>query len=389
VIYLDNAATSWPKPESVYQAVEQTIRNAGNAGRGANTMSLAASRILVETRMLLAELFNIPNSERIVFTQNVTEALNLALKGTLNAGDHVVISPYEHNSVVRVLEYLRVEVGITYTIAPCHVYDEEDAQFNSNNYTESVLAAFESSIKPNTKMLCVTHASNVLGTILPIHELGRLAKSYNLLFLVDAAQTAGIIPIDAQAMEIDLLAFTGHKGLLGPQGTGGLYVKKDVLIKPLIHGGTGSRSAKLSQPDVFPDALESGTRNLAGIAGLAAGVRYCLEHITEIRSHEILLLDKLLAYLQQQPHISIYGPTKATERVGLIAFNASKMLADELGYVLENQYNIATRTGLHCSPLAHASVSTIDQGAIRVSVGPFTTESEIDQLIAALGEIIC
>jgi len=379
VIYLDNAATSWPKPESVYQTVEQTIRNAGNAGRGANSMSLAASRILIEARMLLAELFNIPNSERIIFTQNVTEALNLALKGTLNAGDHVVISPYEHNSVVRVLEYLRAELDITYSIAPLY----------SCNSSYDIVAAFESVIQANTKMICVTHASNVLGTILPIHELGKLAKSYNLLFLVDAAQTAGAIPIDAQAMEIDLLAFTGHKGLLGPQGTGGLYVKKDVLIKPLIHGGTGSRSAKLSQPDVFPDALESGTRNLAGIAGLAAGVRYCLEHMPEIRSHEILLLEKLLTYLQQQPHISMYGPAKATERVGLVTFNLDKMSADELGYVLETQYNIATRTGLHCSPLAHQTIATVDKGAIRISVGPFTTELELNQLIAALEEITC
>ncbi|OEH84967.1 cysteine desulfurase [Desulfuribacillus stibiiarsenatis] len=377
MIYLDNAATSWPKPEQVYVAMDQALREGGNAGRGGNAKSLAASRGLLETRLLLARLFHIPTPERIAFTQNVTEALNLALKGFLQQGDHVIISSFEHNSVFRVLEFMRRTIDLTYTIVDCLGLSDEQ-----------LIEEFRRTINSSTRMIATTHASNVTGTILPIAKIGTLAKEYGLTYLVDSAQTAGILPIDVEEMNIDILAFTGHKGLLGPQGTGGLYVKKGITLNPLLHGGTGSRSALLIQPQEYPEMLESGTRNIPGIIGLGVGVQYCLEHMESMRDHETTLVTKILHYMDRNPRIEYYGPRDAEHRVGLISFNLHHKPADEVGYILEQQFGIATRVGLHCAPLAHKSIGTLEPGAVRVSVGPFTTEEEVEQLLRALEVIL-
>ena len=272
MIYLDNAATSWPKPESVYQAVDEALRNSGNAGRGVNASSLRASRILYTGRNVIADFFNIKRPEQIVFTQNVTEALNLALKGFLVPGDHVLTSSLEHNAVIRTLESLQAH-SITYTKVRC---DEE------GNIDLQIL---EESICSKTKLICLNHASNVLGTIQPAREVGMLAKKHKLYFLLDTAQTAGILPIDVEEMKIDFLAFTGHKALLGPQGSGGLYIREGLEVSPLIHGGTGNHSALLTQPRDLPEGLESGTRNISAIAGLTAGVQYCRDNIKIGRAH--------------------------------------------------------------------------------------------------------
>ncbi len=382
MIYFDNAATSWPKPEAVYKAVEDSLRNTGNAGRGGNVKSLSASRVLYGARAALAEFFGAPSIERMILTQNITEALNLALKGILVMGDHVVISPYEHNAVVRVLEYLKVKRGITYTIA------NEVAKCDFHDHA-GIVAAFERELRENTRLLCVTHASNVLGTILPIAEIGAMANRNGILFLVDSAQTAGTIPIDVSAMGIDILTFTGHKSLLGPQGTGGLYIKQGIDVTALIHGGTGSQSALMTQPQIYPEALESGTRNIPGIAGLLAGVEYCKQYVGHIRDHEMTLIGSLLSYMKDNPKFDVYGPVAPIARVGLVAFNVRGKQADSIGYDLEQTAGIATRTGLHCSPLAHRVNGTLESGAIRVSVGAFNTKQEIDRLIEALEELTC
>lgn len=376
MVYLDNAATSWPKPEAVYQIVEKTLRLGGNAGRGVNSSSLSASRVLHNARYSLAELFNISQPEQIVFTQNVTEAINLALKGLLKPGDHVIISAVEHNAVVRPLEYL-IQYGVTYSTVPC---DSEG---------RLLLASLEEQIKgyPRTKIVCISHASNVLGTTQPIKEIGHIVRKYGLCFLVDAAQSAGVLPIDVVDMNIDLLAFTGHKGLLGPQGSGGLYVRPGLALTPLIHGGTGNHSALLMQPTIMPEGLESGTRNIPAIAGLAAGANFCLKNMEIIRTHEINLLDRLLDYFNSQRKIKYYGPRNSKERVGLVSFNIEGTVPDDLGTMLDSKYGIITRTGLHCSPLAHQVMGTMKTGAIRVSVGAFTTEGDVNFFIQAISEL--
>ena len=376
MLYFDNAATTWPKPEEVYRAHDQALRQGGNAGRGVNQASLAAGRILFRTRDSLARLFNVKERERIIFTQNVTESLNLALQGLLNPGDHVLVSSLEHNAVIRPLEYLKSR-GINYSVVPCSPEGELD------------LRLCKQFIKPETKLLCFTHASNVLGAILPVHELGRLAREHQLLFMVDAAQSAGIIPLDVEEMNIDLLAFTGHKGLLGPPGTGGLFVREGIVLRPLIYGGTGTHSASLSQPELWPEGLESGTRNVPGLAGLNAGVEYLLARgIASLRRHELELMNLLLAGLASIPGIKILGPREPEKRVGLVSCVFSHHSADKISFLLDRNYDIITRAGLHCAPLAHKTAGTEKQGALRISLGIYHTEEDIKALLAALQEIL-
>lgn len=375
MIYLDNAATSWPKPEEVYKVVEEALRMGGNSGRGVNSTSLSASRVLYQARRNLAEFFNIPKPERIVFTQNVTEALNLILKGFLAPEDHVLISAVEHNAVVRPLEALK-EKGVTYSVVPCDKTGTLD------------LEALEKLISPHTKLICVTHASNVFGTILPVKQIGEIAGKHKIHLLVDAAQSAGVLPIDVEDFGIDFLAFTGHKGLLGPQGTGGVYIGGDLKVSPLLHGGTGNHSASILQPSVLPEGLESGTRNLPGIAGLSAGVKYCQEHREEIRAHELNLMAKVLSYFQKEPRISFLGPKDLESRVGLVSFNIEGFSADQVGILLDRNFGIVTRTGLHCSPFAHSLAGTLEIGAIRLSVGPFTKDEEIEIFLQAITSIL-
>jgi len=376
MIYLDNAATTWPKPESVYEAVDRTMREwGGNPGRSGHKMSLQAGKIIEETRFLLARLFNAPDPSRIIFTLNNTESINLALKGILKAGDHIIAGGLEHNAVSRPLEALK-ERGIEVTKV------ETSSQSGVNP------ADIEKAIKNNTKMVVLSHASNVTGTINAVGDVGKLCRKHGLIFLVDAAQSAGYLPIDVQEMCIDLLAFPGHKGLLGPQGVGGLYISSQVSPQPIKEGGTGRESKSLIQPLASPDRYESGTPNTPGIAGLGAGVRFIFaEGLDKIREKEKALTDRLLKGLQKIPGITVYGPPLGRERVGVVSLNIAGVDSLEAAVILDQVFNISVRAGLHCAPDAHRTIGTLECGTIRLSVGNFNTEEEIDICLAALASI--
>jgi cysteine desulfurase family protein len=376
VLYLDNAATSWPKPEEVYRTHDTVLRSGGNAGRGVNQASLAAGRQLIHTREKLAQLFKIKKSERIIFTQNVTEALNTGLRGLLSPGDHVLISALEHNSVVRPLESLK-SCGVAYTVAPCT--------------REGVLDVdgLEQYLRKQTKLLMFTHASNVLGTILPLKEIGEFARRRHLLLGVDAAQTAGTIPLDVEDMKIDFLAFTGHKSLFGPPGTGGFYLREGLKLAPLLYGGTGTNSASLDQPSVWPEGMESGTRNVPGIAALGAGIDFILnEGLEKIRRHEVGLIIRLQELLATLPQVEILGPREAELRTGLLSCTFGGISPDYVSAQLDRKYGIITRSGLHCAPLAHQTAGTLKQGALRISPGVFNTSADMEVLYLALKEIL-
>lgn len=376
MFYFDNAATSWPKPEIVYETHDRVLRQGGNAGRGVHRSSLQAGRELLHTRKSLSRLFGIKNSERIVFTQNVTEALNVGLQGLLQPGDHVLVSSVEHNAVARPLEYLKTR-GITYTAVPCSREGHLDV---------SVAASY---VQPNTRLFCFTHASNVLGSILPIAELGLLAKKHHCLFMVDAAQTAGVIPIDVEDMQIDFLAFTGHKSLMGPQGIGGFYARPGLKLDPLIYGGTGLHSLTMKQPDIWPEGMESGTRNIPGIAALGAAVEFILnEGLSTIRNHELHLMTILLEGLLAIPEIQILGPHDPNLRVGLVSCIFRNRTPDDISLELDHRFDIVTRSGLHCAPFAHQTANTIDQGALRISLNYFQSDEDIRVLLDALKTVV-
>ncbi|MED0671494.1 aminotransferase class V-fold PLP-dependent enzyme [Aneurinibacillus aneurinilyticus] len=375
-IYLDNAASTWPKPPEVSRAVAKCIDEyAANPGRGGHKLSLKASKAVYQARVRLARLFNVKNPNDIFFTVNATHALNQAIKGFVKAGDHVITTSLEHNSVRRPLEFLRKEAGVQITyIKP------ENHQFS--------LDAITSAIQTNTTMIVVSHASNLLGTIAPVKEIGLIAREAGITYLVDASQTAGILPLDVEEMKIDMLAFPGHKGLYGPQGTGGLYVRSSVELTPLLHGGTGSHSEKIDQPMTRPDRYESGTLNTPGIVGLSAGVDFVLKTGVEtIRQKEWTLTQLLLDKLSRVEGVRVFGPDKDIERVGVVPFMLEGVDASELAYILDQEYNIAVRSGFHCTPLAHETAGTSDTGAVRVSFGYFNEEEDIDALIKALQEI--
>jgi len=377
LIYLDHAATSWPKPQAVIDAVHEAMMHDGaNPGRGSHRMAVRASRTVFEARKQLAKLFRVSNPNDIAFTFNTTGALNLAIKGLLHAGDHVIATAVEHNSVRRPLEYLKRVAGINVT------YLEADEQGMIR--PEQVKAA----ILPNTKLVIVNHSSNLLGTILPVAAIGEVTRSRGVHLLVDAAQSAGIVPIDAEAMGIDLLAFPGHKGLLGPQGTGGLYIHRDVELEPLLHGGTGSQSEAIEQPDVRPDRYESGTLNTQGLAGLAAGVRHVLhETVENIHNREWTLSQRLMEGLSAIKGVRMLGPALGAPRTGVVSFLVGSADPSETAFILDQHYGIAVRSGFHCTPLAHACAGTTATGAVRASVGWNTTEADIDALIDAIREI--
>jgi cysteine desulfurase family protein len=376
MIYLDNAATTWPKPEAVVKAMQKAIQEqGGNPGRSGHKLSLAAGKAIEKTRVLLTRLFNAPDPDRIVFTLNATEAINLGLKGILRPGDHVISGTMEHNAVARPLEALQ-ERGIEVTkvrTSPQTGIDPGDVR---------------TAIKSNTKMVALGHASNVTGTINSVGEVGRLCRERGIVFLVDAAQTAGYFPINVQDMCIDLLAFPGHKGLLGPQGTGGLYISSDVSPLPLREGGTGSDSQSLIQPTQSPDRYESGTPNTPGIAGLAAGVAFILEQGTEnIRAREHTLVERLLTGLKDIPGAVLYGPPPGAERAGAVSLNIGKLDPLEVAVILDQAFDIAVRSGLHCAPDAHREIGTLNRGTIRISPGFFNSEEDIDGCLAALDSI--
>ena len=348
-IYMDNAATSYPKPECVYDAMDYFNRHlGGNPGRGTSSRTLEAGSILLDARETLAALFNIDDGANIAFMLNITEALNTALKGYLRPGDHVLTTSMEHNAVARPLFALS-QKGVEWTVVNCNregCLDPAD-----------IMAA----IRPNTRMICMQHASNLTGTIMPVEEVGAIARQHGIVFLVDSAQTAGVLEIDVARQNIDLLAFTGHKGLFGPQGTGGLYVRPGISIEPLKQGGTGSSSEWLEQPDFMPDRLESGTPNTPGIAGLNAAVGYVLTTgCGSIRRHEQELTAQLLEGLQSIQRVQIYGGTDSSRRTAVVAFNLEGMDCGELSMRLEHDYGIISRSGLHCAPLAHKTLGTLE-----------------------------
>ncbi len=376
MIYMDNAATSFPKPESVYTAVDHFNRClGGNPGRGSHQATLKAGSILLDAREALSHLFNIKDCEQIAFTANVTESLNIALKGFLHHGDHVISTSMEHNAVARPL-YTLSQQGVEWTPVACAGDGSLDPE------------KIRKAIKPNTRMVCMLHASNLTGTIMPITEIGKICRENGLVFLVDSAQTAGVLPLDVEAQYIDLLAFTGHKGLLGLQGTGGLYVSSGIEIKPLKEGGTGSFSEHLQHPAFMPDRLESGTPNTPGIVGLLAGVEFILQTGREnIRRHEQELTEMLLDGLREIKGIKIYGPHNSKRQTAVIAFNIDDVDCGELSMQLDYQYGIVTRSGLHCTPLGHQTIGTLESGSCRLSPGYFTTKEEIEMVIKAVHHI--
>lgn len=375
-IYFDNAATSWPKPPAVRAALNEYFSDAGgNPGRSGHRMSIAAARLVENAREVLAELFNAKDPSQIVFTQNATHALNLALYGLLRPGDHVVTTSVEHNSVMRPLRHLETS-GVEVTVVPCR----PDGTLDMNLLNDA--------LRPGTRLLITTHGSNVTGTLMPIEAVASLARDRNALYLVDASQTAGAIPIDVQEAGMDLMALSGHKGLLGLTGTGGLYIRDGVMLAPLMRGGTGSDSAHETQPEFLPDVHESGTLNVAGIAGLGAGARFLLEiGIEAVETHERKLVSQFIAGVSGIPGIMLYGPGDATLQCGVISFNVAGAMPSEVGLIFDESFGIMARTGLHCAPSAHRTLGTFPAGTVRFSFGWFNTPAEVEIALQALREI--
>ncbi len=365
MIYLDNAATSFPKPERVYQAVDWTLRHIGaNPGRSGHSLSLSAARLVLDAREALAALLHISNPDAIVFGNNCTDMLNLAIKGVCREGMNVVTSVFSHNSVLRPLNRLASQGKI---------------------HLQTVLDPIEA-IDRHTDLVVIPHANNVTGEIIPVEQVAVLCQMHKALLLVDAAQTAGVLPLYPEEWGVDLCAMPGHKGLLGVQGTGALYIRDGLVLDTLKEGGTGTSSHLLTQPDELPERYESGTLNTAGIASLAQGARYCLERRHEIRGQELLLTDMLLCGLLNIPHVQVYGALDAISRVGTVSFNLGSMPSGEVADQL-NDARICVRAGLHCAPLAHEALGTTQQGAVRVSLGYANTWQDIDALLWALSRI--
>lgn len=377
VVYFDNAATSYPKPAQINEAMKHFHDQAGaNPGRSGHRLSVEAGRILYETRELLSTLFGIDDPLNVVFALNATMALNIALMGLLVEGDHVITSSMEHNSVARPLRFLETQ-GVELTMVPC---DSETGELNAKDVAQA--------IKPNTKLVALIHASNVCGTILPLAEVGKITRAKGISLLVDAAQTAGAYPIDVEELGIDFLAFTGHKSLFGPQGTGGLYVRPGLKLKPLLRGGTGSRSEEDKQPEFMPDRLESGTPNTVGVAGLRAGAKFILEEgLGKIVKHKKELTLKFLEGLKEIKGVTVYGKKKAEDRAAIVSLNIAGKMCSEVGQVLDEKYGILVRCGLHCAPWAHQTLGTHPQGTVRFSFGYFNTPADVDLALSALAEI--
>jgi cysteine desulfurase family protein len=376
-IYLDNAATSHPKPESVYQAVDHALREIGaSPGRGSYRRGLDATRIVFGARESLAELFGIMDSSRLAFTSSATEALNLAISGMLRPGDHAVTTTMEHNSVSRPLRMAELR-GAAITRVSC----DQNGLLNPRDLSAALRA--------NTRLIVLSHCSNVSGTIQPLTDIGHLATRAGVPLLVDAAQSAGVMPIDVKTMGISLLAVPGHKGLLGPQGTGFLYIAEGIELPPLVVGGTGGNSSAEEQPEEMPDRFESGTLNTPGIAGLRAGVEFVLSTgIETIRKKEMSLVRHLLEGLAEIRGIILHGPAAEKDRGGIVSFTMDGKDPAMIGFTLDRDHDIEVRTGLHCSPWAHRTIGTYPAGTIRVSPGWFTTETEIETFLRAMRQIV-
>ena len=379
MIYLDNAATTMHKPSEVLDAVIEAMSSMGNASRGTYGSALHASRGIYETRCKLADLFDCPRADHVIFTNNSTEALNIALFGTLNSGEHVITTDLEHNSVLRPLYYLQENKNIDISFVPANRKGVID------------LSDFESLIRPYTKAIICTHASNLTGELVDIAAVGTIAKKHGLLFIVDASQTAGCRPIDMAAMGIDILCFTGHKGLMGPQGTGGMCIKEGVEIRPLKMGGTGVQTYNHNQPNEYPTRLEAGTLNSHGIMGLAAAVDYIKSTgIEKIKAWENNLMRRFYAGVGTVSGVTVYGDFSDNhDRAAIVALNIRDYDSGKVADELNQHYDIAVRPGAHCAPRMHQALGTGGQGAVRFSFSWFNTEEEVDIAVQAVREIAC
>jgi len=375
IIYFDNAATSFPKPDQTLEAMQRCLREAGGSpGRSGHRLSIEAGRIIFDTREILAGLFGVPDPLRIVLTKNATEALNIAVFGLLVPGDHVITSGMEHNALMRPLRFLESE-GVALSVIPCSCTGEMDP------------GDIASAITAKTKVIFLIHASNVTGTIMPVAQVGGIAREHGLIFCVDAAQSAGALPIDIEAMHIDLLAFTGHKSLYGPQGTGGLYVREglETAMAPLMHGGTGSRSEYEQQPEFMPDRYESGTLNTAGMAGLKAGVEFIAARgIEKVRAFEQTLTGLFLEGIEGIDGIEIFGPRNPSHQAPIVSFRIRGVDPAETALELDERFNILCRPGLHCAPSAHRTIGSFPVGTVRFSFGCFNTEDQVRFAVEAL-----
>lgn len=377
MIYLDNAATSFPKPEKVYAEMDICLRTyCSNPGRGSHAMSVQSAMAVTNTREHIARLLNINNFLNICFTKNATEALNLAICGCLSQGDHVITTCMEHNSVLRPLKTLEKYNGIKLTI----VRGDELGRIDP--------AQIKKSINKKTRLIVCTLSSNVNGMIMPVKEIGEIARESEILYLIDASQGLGCLKIDLGNQFASMVAFPGHKGLMGPQGTGGLYVATGVKLKPLMSGGTGSKSGILYQPEIMPDIFESGTLNTPGIVGLGAGIEFIEETGEDvIKSKKNLLIRRLRSGLEQNRLVRIYSPESTAENSGIVAFNVKDIDSSEICEALNINYGVACRAGLHCAPLAHNLFKTQNSGIVRMSVGYFNSINEIDKAIVAVNKI--
>ena len=378
-IYLDNASTSFPKAPTVATAMSDYITNRGiNINRGSYALAYDVEDIIYTTRQRLNTLFNGHDPSHVIFTQNVTMSLNMVIKGLLKSGDHVLVSSMEHNAVMRPLTQL-LDKGITFDIIPC------------DKMGSIQLESMDSLIRPNTVALIINHASNVCGTIQPLESIGSICKTHNLQFIVDAAQTAGVIPIDVKACHIDALCFTGHKGLLGPQGIGGIILTKEMAqnLTPLIAGGTGSFSHLETLPTHMPDAFESGTLNLPGIIGLNEGLAYIeSQGMENIHNHELVLTQSFLEGLQSIDGINIVGKQNIQDRTAVVSITIDGMDPASIAYELESTYHIMTRVGLHCAPRAHQTLRTYPEGTVRFSFGYANTHKDVESALSALNTIV-
>ena len=375
MIYLDNAATTMHKPQCVVDAVVNALTSMGNAGRGTHEASLDATMVVFGARMKLAQLFNAESPEQIVFTANSTQSLNIAIKGVINKGDHVITTEMEHNSVLRPL-YEMEENGSELTIVKADLL----GNININDV--------ENAIKSNTKAIVCTHGSNLTGNLNDIEKIGAIAKKHGVIFIVDASQTAGVFEIDVQKMGIDILCFTGHKGMLGPQGTGGMVVAKNVRVRPLLSGGSGVQTYLKKHPEEMPTALEAGTLNAHGIAGLSAAVDYINETGMEnIRKREQALMWDFYNRIKDVDGVKVYGDFSKDERCAIVTVNIWDFDSSQVSDVLYNDYGISTRPGAHCAPLMHSALQTGEQGAVRFSFSHFNTEEDVDAAVNAVIEI--
>ncbi|MBU3110501.1 aminotransferase class V-fold PLP-dependent enzyme [Clostridium lacusfryxellense] len=379
-VYLDNASTTFPKPPEVYSSIMNYMMNIGtNPGRGVSTASLSGNRVILNCRYALMDFFHFDKVENIIFTPNVTTSLNLLIKSSVQNGWHVITSSMDHNATLRPLNSLHEKGIIELDIVPCS--------------KEGLISIedFKNTIKPNTKLVVLSHSSNIVGTIQPLEAIGKLCKSKGIYFIIDVAQTAGVLPIDFYKLNCSALAFTGHKGLLGPQGTGGFLIEDNFNkeCSPFIEGGTGSLSSSVVQPDFLPDKFESGTLNSPGIAGLLEGINFINSNgLDSIRENEEYLCNKFIEGLLNIPSIIVYGPNDISKRTSTISVNSTKFDNSELGYILDNEYGITTRTGLHCAPLAHKTIGTYPSGTLRFGIGPFNDVKDINYTLNSLNTII-